>query len=308
MKPEKPRAKFQLGQTGTVGSRDDEKSDAREIFLKTIEQHAPQVLEDLRQQVYDRWTAHSRDDGTTPPEYLSSRRAWAIRWNLTWNGQPADWIAAQLDSTFSDWKKMPNLVGKYWGTFPGSHEHRPVVELFPIAEALMVCTATPDRGSPSKRTAVGQVLKEPPELHDEYLGAPSSDSQVITCMPTANPLPQIRNALRQLQKNVQKALRHTETERKFRQYLGAESSLKKARAIDKERFVWAVRFQCLGHNFARIAASRDSDWIERDSHWDDAKLDADDCASPAIASGVREILRLIELTPRSNNKTGLPNT
>ena len=278
MKLEKPRAKYQLGQTGIVGSRDDEKSDAREIFLKTIERHAPKVLDDIRLQVYDRWTAHNRDDGTTPSEHLNSIREWAIRWNLTWKGQPADWIVKQLECTFSDWVQIPNLVGKYWGTFPGSHEHRPVVELFEISEELMVCRGV------------------------------SNDSQLVVCMPTAYPLPQIRKALRQLQKNVQKALRYTETDRKIRQHPDAKSSLKKARSIDAERFVWAVRFQCLGHSYARIAASRDSDWTERDRQWDHAKLDADDRASPAIASGVREILRLIELTRRSSNKTGLPNT
>jgi hypothetical protein len=125
-------------------------------------------------------------------------------------------------------------------------------------------------------------------------------------MPTAYPRLQIRDALRQLQKNVQQVLRHTETDRKFRQYLSRKCALEKARAIDEEHFVWAVRFQCLRHTYARIAASRDSDWIERNRQLDDAKLDSATDAQPAIAAGIREILKLIEVTPRCGDKIDLP--
>ena len=134
----------------------------------------------------------------------------------------------------------------------------------------------------------------------------ANDSQLVVCMPTAYPLPQIGNALRQVQKDVQKLLRHTASDRKFCQYLGPESGLEKERSIDAERFVWAVRFQCLGHPYARIAASRDSDWIKRNAQLDDAQIASAGDAVPAIAAGIREILSLVELTPRSGDKIGLP--
>jgi hypothetical protein len=246
---------------------------------------------------------------------------------LTWDGQPADWIVDQLECTLSDWVNIPKLVGVYWGTFPGFHEHRPVVELFEIPEVLMVCPATPDRGSPWHRIeqlargrlqrtrapegftlemAVAEVLKKHPELYDEYLKSPSHYSQVINCMPTAYLRPQIRKALRQLRANVQQVLRHMESDRQFRQYLSAKCPLEKARSIDEEHFVWAVRFQCLGHTYAGIAASRGIDWIEPYSHLNDAKLAAAGSAVPAIATGIREILQFIELTPRGGDKIGRP--
>jgi hypothetical protein len=331
-KLQKPRKKHYLGQTGIVSTRGDEKSDGQELFLKTVELHAPEVLQDLWKQAYDRWNECRRRRGAPIPKYLRrSIRDWGIRWNLTWEGQPAHWIVGQVECTFSDWVKNPKLVGGSWGTFPGSHEHRPVVHLFEISEALMVLTGNAERGSPWDRIeqrarsvvaehtreagqftfpmAVDEVLKKDPELYNEYLEAPSHHSQMAACMPTAYPRQQIRAALRQLKANIQDVMKHTESDCNFRKYLNTKSQfppLEKARSIDKERFVWAVRFQCLRHTYAGIAASKDINWIEPYNHMDGEELAAAESALPAIAAGIRDILALVELTPRSGDKVGLP--
>ena len=94
----KPREKHYLGQTGIVGAQGDERSDGRKIFLTAVEQHAPKVLQDLSKEVFDRWNELRPDKGAPIPKHLRrSIRDWAIRWNLTWEGQPADWIL-QADS------------------------------------------------------------------------------------------------------------------------------------------------------------------------------------------------------------------
>jgi hypothetical protein len=332
VKLQTPRRKHYLGQTGIVRTRGDEKSDGRELFLKAVELHAPAVLQDLRKQVYDRWNERTRRRGVPIPKYLKrSIRDWAIRWNLTWKGHPADWIIGQVECTFSDWVNYPNLDGCSWGTFPGSHQHLPVVHLFEISEGLVFQTGNAKRDSPWDRIeqrarsvmaghrrdtgpftfemAVDEVLKREPGLYNDYLKAPSHHATAVACMPTAYPLKQIKKTLRELKASVQNVMKHMGSDRKFRKYLNTASQLpplEKARSIDKEHFVWAVRFQCLGHTYAGIAASQDLNWIAPYDHLDDEKLVSAEYAQPAIATGIRDILALVELTPRSGDKVGLP--
>lgn len=332
VKLQKPREKHYLGQTGIVRTRGDEKNDARELFLRAVELNAPGVLQDLRKQVYDRWNECRRCRGTPIPKYLTrSIRDWARRWNLTREGQAAHWIVGQVECTFSDWVKNSKLVGGGWGTFTGSHEHRPVVHLFEISEALMVLSSNAKRGSPWERIerrarrivakysrdarrltfemAVDKVLKKDPSLYTKYLNARSHHSQVVACMPTAYPRKQIREALRQLKADVQRVLENSNSDLQFRKYLITKPPslrLQKTQSIDADRFVWAVRFQCLGHTYAEIAASQGINWIEPHKRLDDERLTAAKDALPAIAAGVRDILALVELTPRSGGKVGLP--
>jgi hypothetical protein len=229
--------------------------------------------------------------------------------------------------------KNPTLVGGSWGTFSGSHEDRPVVHLFEISEALMVLPGNAERGSPWDRIeqrarsvvaehksetrqftfemAVDEVLKNDPALYNEYLKMPSHHTTVVACMPTAYPRKQIREALQELKTNVQNVLKYSNSDLQFRKYLNTKLSalrLEKTQSIDAERFVWSVRFQCLGHTYAGIAASKDINWIEPYSHLDDEKLAAAASAQRAIAAGIRAILALVELTPRSGDKVGLPRS
>ncbi len=84
--------------------------------------------------------------------------------------------------------------------------------------------------------------------------------------------------------------------------------LEKRQSIDKDHFVWAVRFQCLRHTYAQIVASQAIDWIEACDHLDDQKLAAAESALPAIAVGIRDVLGFVELTPRTGDKGGLPKS
>src|SRR5260370_314221 len=104
--------------------------------------------------------------------------------------------------------------------------------------------------------AVAEVLAKNPDLYSQDLKAPTHPSQIVTCMPTEYPRQQIRAALRKEKTDVQNLMTHMKSDREFREYLKKESfALTKARSIDEEHFVWAVRFQCLRHTCLEIAAS-----------------------------------------------------
>ena len=344
--------KHYLGQTAIVRTRKDEKSDARELFLRAVEQHAPEVLQDLRKQVYDRWNERARQRGAPIPRYLHiAIRGWATRWNLTRKCESAEWIVHQVESTLTDWAQHPKLAGHYWGTFPGFHEHLPVYHLFEISEALHVLAGHAVAGSPWDRIeqrarsvelkhkrlehkrlvrnglehkglehkgearqftfamAVSEVLRKDPDLYAEYLNAPSHHTTVVACMPTKYPLRQIKEALRSLKANVQQVLEHSNSDLQFRTYLATKSQLRpleKARSIDKDHFVWAVRFQCLGHTYAEIAACKGIDWAEHYQNLNKEKLSAAESTVPAIRVGIRDTLALVKLPPRPGPKVGLP--
>jgi hypothetical protein len=166
-----------------------------------------------------------------------------------------------------------------------------------------------EAGKFTHEMAVAEVLRKDPDLYNDYLKAPSHHTTAVACMPTEYPRKQIRKALQELRTNVQNVLKYSSSDLQFRKYLNTKSSalrLEKTQSIDADRFVWAARFQCLGHTYTQIAASKDINWIEPYSHLDDEKLVAAASAQPAIAAGIRDILAFVELTPRSGDKVGLP--
>src|SRR5262245_45772025 len=69
---------------------------ARLYFLQTANALEPRTLQELHQQIYP---VYARGDDFKP-----MLRSWCQKWNLLFQGEPAEWVVGRVDWTLPWWK------------------------------------------------------------------------------------------------------------------------------------------------------------------------------------------------------------
>lgn len=245
----------------------------RNVFLPTIAEHAPEVLEHLHKIVFPfyvdvlhdhpqiSWyelTLEMYDPYLCTNGLILSMRQWSQRWNLT-----ADWCFELAFRTIEKWTRPYNQRNKLMWDNEGWGGGVP--DEWPI----------PPDGLPFYNPLDFHRSQYKERLHKQVIESIKNDSILRHGEPSS------RKAF--VDSIIAVADGYCSKVDKYAESLGYKKTREKKKL--KQHLVWAVRFQVLSESYSAIAEQ------ERVS-------------VSTVKRAVADILELIELTPRPSSKPG----
>lgn len=221
-----------LGVRGFASSSEAEEA-VRLRFLLAIQEHAPEVLLNLKRSVGRRGGDAVRSEALD----------WASRWGLTCDGKIPNWLWDQVEATLEAWQASKDeSVGDRWMGSVGEHI-QPVLRFGRV---------------PAPLEAVTEVVTVTSNIGDTQVYV-----QELSCVwGSATTEQDICDALLELSRRCIAAaqsldLRKYCDDSKYCDDKGYAKTLKyaKTRKKDRDHFRWAVEYQCLGRKVAVIAKS-----------------------------------------------------